>query len=971
MSASMMDTQQSNGPTMPAAKADGEGLSVLHSRLAAHFRDLREHRDALGQGAPIFALEHGLPDADLALLKAGILSAVRQRRLPKESWLPLVVYAAELGYSYSGEEYWQTFESRTPGWAENGDRQYIRTVFEKFSGTFGGVRPSGTWANWFSIISWPITHAVLPADLQRQFARLMFDYRTALTADLLADPGELGLKLAARASHYSSRFQNFAQNTDLLGQVAAALLAGDDENSPYLQPSTLRRLAGSLTSERQSRKWLQDTRWSARQVRSRGFQPPAHKHGGTVVPPSGLPSATDPVLSLRRGKDGWAAWLSVPDLSVLAERLPGIHEELGRLRPRVASASRGVFPRGQLLFAGLPVELATWPAPDAPLIELEGGRPTTNAVLADHCVLPPGPWVFRVRDSGIATELRGKIVHPGGRYILVRRDALKTAALPKWVAPTDCSTGGVHAYDLRVPSLMDECRAEEARILGLAVQADVIIRPAGVAAADWDGEGTAGWLAGEDVILSLRATRSIASCAFEVAGVNHRLDWPGRTDEIFVTVAGLGTGAHQARITLLSPVTAQRVASGTFVIIVRDPFSRSPGGTLREGLALIASPATPTLTEVWDGRADVQILGPPGVRVRAEVALANRHHKIIARQELHVTLPLELPGWRRLAATRIRESAALQGAYDEAESCLITVSDPRLGSAELRCEREFAPVRWTTGADHEGPFADLVDNTETGAVTVGYFTFSAPDQSAGIAASADGRMRRTAGGLLRAQTGSFEAAVILPPKIRNLTDLQEADIRPRIASGPHTTAEVQRLLDVARMWAAAALPANPVAQHERRTVLRAVTSQISCLISGSRWARLEQQTQTDTPRIGAMQAAIGAAPYQVALAGLIADRLEAWRGAHPEERAADLGSMLDAHLPGGIGPGSARRAELLLRLASEPATIEAWPQHEVNSAIERAIIGPVLMRAARFAVLAIHATTDQDTGTTYRGWEWT
>ena len=98
MSASMMDTQQSNGPAMPAANADGEGLSVLHSRLAAHFRDLREHRDAVGHGAPIFALEHGLPDADLALLKAGILSAVRQRRLPKESWLPLVVYAAELGY---------------------------------------------------------------------------------------------------------------------------------------------------------------------------------------------------------------------------------------------------------------------------------------------------------------------------------------------------------------------------------------------------------------------------------------------------------------------------------------------------------------------------------------------------------------------------------------------------------------------------------------------------------------------------------------------------------------------------------------------------------------------------------------------------------------------------------------------------------------------------------------------------------
>ena len=84
-----------------------------------------------------------------------------------------MVYAAELGYRYSGDEYWQTFEAQTPGWAQSANRECIRSVFEKFSDTFGGARPSGAWANWFSIISWPVTHAVLPADLQRQFARLL------------------------------------------------------------------------------------------------------------------------------------------------------------------------------------------------------------------------------------------------------------------------------------------------------------------------------------------------------------------------------------------------------------------------------------------------------------------------------------------------------------------------------------------------------------------------------------------------------------------------------------------------------------------------------------------------------------------------------------------------------------------------------------------------------------------------------
>ena len=43
--------------------------------------------------------------------------------------LPWIVYAAELGYLYSGDEYWQTFEKKTPGWLVHGDRYWIRKCF--------------------------------------------------------------------------------------------------------------------------------------------------------------------------------------------------------------------------------------------------------------------------------------------------------------------------------------------------------------------------------------------------------------------------------------------------------------------------------------------------------------------------------------------------------------------------------------------------------------------------------------------------------------------------------------------------------------------------------------------------------------------------------------------------------------------------------------------------------------------------
>ena len=70
----------------------------------------------LSPAAPVFALEHGLGDADLDLLKNAVRSAVRQGfgATFRQWWLPFVVYAAESGYEYAGGEYWQTFEESTP-----------------------------------------------------------------------------------------------------------------------------------------------------------------------------------------------------------------------------------------------------------------------------------------------------------------------------------------------------------------------------------------------------------------------------------------------------------------------------------------------------------------------------------------------------------------------------------------------------------------------------------------------------------------------------------------------------------------------------------------------------------------------------------------------------------------------------------------------------------------------------------------
>ena len=949
---------------------------MLHQRLETHFLALRSRRDEAGPGIPIFALEHGLSEVELTHLKASVVASVQRGHLPRLSWLPFVIYAAEMGYEYSGDEYWQTFTARTPRWAEHGDREYIRTSFIKFAKQFGGAQPSGAWAENFSIICWPITHAVLPTDLQRQFVQLIFDYRGALTSELLADPAELGSRLAARAWHYSSRFQNFAQNTSLLGQVAAALLVDEDEETPYLLTSTLRRIVETLSVEREARAWLRDAKSTAHQVRMRGFRPSVgtRERNATGERRTRLPSATDPGVFLQLEPQGWAAHLSLPDLSVLAERLPSIHEHLGHLRVRVAGTSGSPLARRRLLVPGQRVRLDEWPDPRSPLLQIEGDRvETANRLLADQCVLSIGPaWLFRVREPGLAVEVRGKFVRPGHGYVLLVLAVSALADRPAWVTLTRCATAGVTAYDVDVPAILGQQDLDALKSLGLGVISDVGVRPAGIVPGEWDGEGAAEWLAGEDVLLAVSSSRSIAMCNFTVDGAPQLLDWPSETHEIFVTLSDLAVGTHDVQVALLPDSVDEFVAEGSLLVSVRAAHSRPSTGTLREGLMLLAEPIVPTLSELWDGRANVQLIGPAGAPVTIQVILVNAKEVALATRHFKTVIPMESSRWLKHAARELRGAEELQRFYDDAEALILIASHPGLGRAQLRCERQFAPLRWVVRSDREGPCARLINNSESSSVEVDQYEFVSPAQAFRVPTPPALEIRWPEGGLLRARMSDFEASVILPPHVRDLEDLRRTRVSPHVAAGSRNTDHAYQLIRLSALWASALLPADPFAESERRAVLRAFTSHLVSMIAGARWSHLEVRgAREDEYSFRQLQTGVGEDGYQEALAEAIHRRLLGWQVLEPTKRAEEFAAVLATFKHWTLVEHTdARFADFLLRLASEPATIDAWPENEVRSSLERALVSPVLVRAARFLVLAIHLDEEEDSGSTYRGWSW-
>lgn len=144
-------------------------LEKWQERLEGHFASLAHSRSA--SGLPTFALEHGLEDHELEGIASHLLSRLKAGFPLSTHWLLWVIYATERGYSYAGDEYWHSFEEQTPNWSLV-DRDRVVPWFTKFHKTYHGVVPSGPWASHFKIIAWPITHAILPRYLQRQFARV-------------------------------------------------------------------------------------------------------------------------------------------------------------------------------------------------------------------------------------------------------------------------------------------------------------------------------------------------------------------------------------------------------------------------------------------------------------------------------------------------------------------------------------------------------------------------------------------------------------------------------------------------------------------------------------------------------------------------------------------------------------------------------------------------------------------------------
>jgi hypothetical protein len=979
-------------------------LRDWHFRLEKHFKELREDRSTIGPDQPIFGLEHGLGSNELRDLSNTIRTHIISNAPSWDHRLAWIVYATEIGYLYAGDEYWPTFENDTPGWAVNGNHYWLRKCFLWFHEEFGGAKPTGRWAERFSIICWPISHAILPRDLQRQLARILFELRHSFSPDILESPFLLGRLIASRSWNTNSRFQNLAEETALIGQIATALLLqGEFGSAKLLHPGTLLRIGKDLDRERVAREWLRSARRIANErAQIRGLMFGSRPTGPTQLGPENARAEVEalgiePQLILRP-KDSlgtsWAVWLKIPDLSHLLVKFPNLRDILTGSRCIIAGSSGRHVARGGFLHGAQKRELIKWPRSDDVLFQFERTDPELEYLLSTECMLRPGPiWLFRIASDNLAYESRSLRVRPGEHYIII--NSIEQIRSP-FAQSIEISCEGIHAARIEIPSALTGEWEEVLIGLGLNQSKKIEVWPAGLGAVIWDGEGHGG-LASEQPCLAIRSDHSIDALIVSIDESSYpplELTPIAPGEVIFVQLPSLPIGLHVVRVFSRRQSLGEVEWLGDLDVIMRIRGARpwSPGISPHGPLIVSMDPPSPTLEQLWEGKVELFLQGPSHRQVRCTISLfeTSNENPSITRQIPPLSLPVTSHEWNRHFNKHFRESQEVQDGYDTARACKLEFSAEDLGGFSVRCEREFKPVRWAVRHEKQGYIARLLDDSgDATPPTVSRYSFYTPSLEEQLEVAPVYRVPNS-GGLYVAIRANLAESIIIPPEGR--IRFEDLRFEPLLGKVERTTKTIIHLIRIAKFWGNAHISGNLLSSLRQRTILLGVTRQVFSILGGTDWEKGELLFGEGKNSLIGLKSAIPKKREEVGIAAALTPDIESLASAGCKERVRRLSSLSMRFLSLPLiqsakiiyGANFVRRhpvspadnlnwlCELALRLASNLADVETWAGNGLQNGVDRLFEQTTLARAARFLVLSIDNYLSSHTapGQPYSGWEW-
>ena len=938
---------------------------LLHDRVERHFKSLADIRE--NSDFPVFTMEHGLSETDLDQLRSYLLLQRRSYPLQASDWLLWVIYATEVGYNYTGEEYWQSFEDQTPGW-EYHDRNRIRTWFRRFKRAYSGVVPSGPWAEHFTIIAWPITHAILPVYLQRQFARALYDLRYRLAGMATLDPQTIGRLLTVNVHMPSTRFREFLQQEELIGRIILALLGEEAfATNQLIYPQTLERIVADLDRVRTSREWLKETR---RVVSDRfkgighGAWPPLDRpvHGSSTGPTiDATQLAIRPRVLLRHtGGGSWSVLLDVPSFRGVSALDAGIHSFLKSTRCRLNGGS-DTKPRGWLLSGSRKGIVQSWPDTAKPLIQLEQPHTIIDHLLEAECRLTPGPnWLFRVSTDGTARQIIAGTVRPGCDYVLVTTGDPPPANETMSSCTLNCD--GATAFRLKIPTHVSADLHSWIGDLGFHIARTIRVWPAGLPGRGWDGEGSSEWLTTEAPCFGVCHDHPVDAYAFRLnEGAEHLVGTDGSVDPLFLQLPPLPAGTHSLtvkaqRSSALEAVASSSPAEGFVQLTVREPEPWTPGVASHTGLIVTMDPDEPDLDTLWRNETRLYVFGPESYSASLTIELEAADGRQILKERVGgaFNLPVTPDKWHRSFEHFLKHKERAES-YLEAARGTLTIDGETLGSRSILFEHDVKPLRWLTRRSRDDILIRLVDDTGHEGTEAEVYRCGmdrplemfplAPDKARA------GLKVEPPGSLLYAQHANYDDTVAVS-NVTTEKGLQGLGFSPRIGKVPRNTQSLLHALRQLTRWQEARLSGFLIKVRHQQ-VVDGIVGALYESLCGQNWVEAESGFRANPKSPEALEVLKSRVDKRPSFAVAIIRNLSsipsepAQRTTWFTEVAARYSICNDRKL-----------CEFALRLAKQPNTLTHLPFSELDALVSQILNNPAAVRGAR--LLTLLTASDDD-----------
>lgn len=825
--------------------------STWQLRLQNHFTALSARKRNAGQS--IFAIEHALGPEEVKELSALVRAELDLHGLRSEHWLLWVVYAAECGYRFNGLQFWEDFNEQTPHWYLKGDRQKIREWFRKFQSDFSGIEPQGRWSSHFSIISWPITHAILPRDLQRRLAHALYEAQYELRRIAGCSYVEIGRALRRKVNTGSQRFLLFLEQEALVGQIVTSLLESTEEAGDGIEKRVLTRISQDLNAMQDAQHWISQAQrtWRSRAPQFRVINTTDRSAINLTFADSdkSLPSKTitlRPVIEAQNlAANSWRFELTVPSFDKVAALDPHFRDFLGSTRVSIPCAATPMLPGGWLLVGIRKRILKSWPTSGEGLLRFEAPPPFDGLVNWSLALPSENVWVFKFQSDGTGRLLYSNELRPDCSYLIVSTSELDLSELG-----IKCECIGVSVWEIHLPMVVTPEACAQLESVGLQCARRLTVSAVGMPPLQWSSDCGGEWLS------SCRPMLSIAR-DHQFEGYMLRLDESAIVEvsaksacPALVELPFLSPGEHELQIQTFSTTNAgtdlvKRIHAAIHLpILIRDPKPWVPGEINYPGMFVASAPLNPSIEDFLAGSIDIEVLGSNDVHVIVAIILKDSSGQQLLKQiVIKHNLPISHEVWKKGYRAFLQESAENEQYY-AANTAYLEISSVEYGIYKVILERLFSPIRWSLGNDNGVTSMRLVEHGVGETVQASFCDFSSVFTDIVFTPSAlcNGLAVSTHGGLFRAKAGPMHTDVIYAPK--DIRDGLAALQLPVSNQTLERVVDFGHVLDRAAVWHAAQ-PLTYLAKLWQRRLVKELFKRVICHYCGRRWHDAEQALGND------------------------------------------------------------------------------------------------------------------------------